>query len=275
MINCVSTSLIANSEYYALQFTSLSNSQTIVFSAPVYVSFFAFLILKEKCGVFQVCVFIFTICGVVLITRPSPIFGEPPGGDKFTSEENVIGSCLALFCSITLAITFVWIRRLRITPTGTVVFYLGIYSTIYGGIFLLAIQYAIGANIRWPTTVYQFAILSLIASLGLIGQFCITMSLKLEEAGLISLVRTIDIVVAFIYQISFFPEQKVMTTSIIGALIVCLSVVISCLNKLRDSKPDLRIFTFFGLGGKPQAATLEPRPSLKVVVTSANVQYKF
>lgn len=98
------------------------------------------------------------------------------------------------------------------------------------------------------------------------------MSLKLEEAGLVSLVRTFDIVMAFIYQTSFFPDQKVMVTSIIGAVIVCLSVVISFFKKLYDSKPNLRIFTIFGLGQSSKAKTSR-RPEIKIIVTPANVIY--
>ena len=62
---------------------------------------------------------------------------------------------------------------------------------------------------------------------GVLGQFCLTVALKVEEAGLVSLARTVDIVMAFVFQIIGLPEEEVDWTSILGAVIVCTAVSLS------------------------------------------------
>lgn len=52
-----------------------------------------------------------------------------------------------------------------------------------------------------------------------------------------SLARTFDIVMAFIYQAAFLDEP-VVWTSILGAMIVCIGVSLSCLKKLYEVRPD-------------------------------------
>ena len=61
--------------YYAFSLIPLADASTIVFSAPVYVSIFACVLIGEKCGAFQVVTITVTIIGVVLISKPTFIFG--------------------------------------------------------------------------------------------------------------------------------------------------------------------------------------------------------
>lgn len=175
----------------------------------------------------------------------------------FTAEENVIGSCLALLASFLFAMIYVLIRKIKQTPVFAIIFWFGLFSVVIGILYLVVMQFVIGIDVRWPYSAHHFGMLALVGVMGVCGELFLTASLKFEEAGLVSLVRTFDIVMAFIYQTSFIPEQKVQLTSIIGAVIVCLSVVISCLKKLYDSKPNLRIFTMFGLGGSKKTNALD------------------
>lgn len=73
---------------------------------------------------------------------------------------------------------------------------------------------------------------------GTFGQLLLTISLKLENAGPVSLARTIDIVMAFVYQICIL-NQHPQISSIIGALIICFGVVMLALRKWYQQKPEL------------------------------------
>src|ERR1700712_2389605 len=77
--------------YYALSYISLSDSSAIAFSAPVFVSVFACVLLKEPCGVFQVVTIFGTLVGVFLIARPSFLFAAADIPDAFSIQDRVTG----------------------------------------------------------------------------------------------------------------------------------------------------------------------------------------
>ena len=65
------------------------------------------------------------------------------------------------------------------------------------------------------------------------------MSLKLEEASLVSLVRTIDIVLAFILQALFLKDEIIDWMSVVGAVIVVIAVVGTITRRMVASNPGL------------------------------------
>lgn len=71
---------------------------------------------------------------------------------------------------------------------------------------------------------------------GVIGQGFLVVALKIEQAGLVSLTRTFDIVMAFIYQITCL-HQEAMLMSVIGAVIITGGCVACGLKKFMDAKP--------------------------------------
>ena len=73
---------------------------------------------------------------------------------------------------------------------------------------------------------------------GVLGQLFLTIALKIEEAGLVSLARTIDIVMAFVFQVAFL-EEVVHWTSGLGAAIVCFGVIAATIRKYLMSKPEI------------------------------------
>lgn len=224
--------------YYALSYMSLADSSTIVFSAPVYVSVIACVVLKEPCGLFQVFTIIITIVGVVLVSRPTFLFGAPAILEAFTPEDNVIGAILSFVASLSMSTTFIWMRKLQKTSTSTVISFFSIFCITFGTIWILIFHFAFGKPVRFPMSFSEIVYCLLNGVCGVLGQFFLVWSLKLEEAGLVSLVRTFDIVMAFIYQIIFL-YQPVVLTSILGALLVCGGVCICCLYKLYQSRPDM------------------------------------
>ena len=62
----------------------------------------------------------------------------------------------------------------------------------------------------------------LIAILGIAGQTFLTKALQIEKAGPVALMRTVDVVLAFIFQFIFFNLAPTMW-SLGGALCVVLS----------------------------------------------------
>lgn len=69
--------------YVAYRMIPFADASTIVYSAPVYVSIFACVLLKEECGAFQTFTIALTIMGVLLISKPTFLFGSDHDMGKF------------------------------------------------------------------------------------------------------------------------------------------------------------------------------------------------
>ena len=229
--------------YVAYRMIPLADASTIVFSAPVYVSVFACIILKEECGFFQTFTIGMTIIGVLLISKPTFLFGS--------DDESVVqvslrmeGTVIAFVSSLCAAATFVMMRRLQKTPSAVVISIFSIVS-IFMGIFVLFIirncfreeAGMLAEGIGIPETNEEIMWVIANGLCGVFGQLCLTVSLKIEEAGLVSLARTIDIVMAFLFQVAFLHSEVVHWTSVVGAVIVCIGVCVSALRRWLRGKP--------------------------------------
>lgn len=229
--------------YVAFRMIPLADAATIVFSAPVFVLLFAWLVLKEECGFFQTFILMFTLLGVVLISRPTFIFGVCDGEEE-DSRMRIEGTIVAVVASIFTALNFILIRKLPKTPAAVIINAFSIIAICCGIFSLLVIRNLvpgqagfIGQNVYAPTSMHEIGCLIGNGVCGVLGQFCLTVALKVEEAGLVSLARTIDIVMAFVFQIIWLPEEEVNWTSILGAVIVCSAVCLSAIKKWLSQRP--------------------------------------
>ena len=219
----------------------LSDATTITAAAPVFVSIVAWIILKEECGIFQVFTVLLTIIGVALVSKPTFIFGEVQG-EKNSLERRAEGSILALMACLTAAGVFIAIRRLQTTP-GLVVINAYCCVSIIGS-FILAVILSFffaastfSGGIGIPTTWKEILYLTLSGFTGVFGQICLTSALKIEEAGLVALARTADIIVAFVFQIVFVKDEIIHWTSYVGAVIVFIAVALTALRRWLRGKP--------------------------------------
>ena len=217
--------------YYALRFVSLSDSSAIVFSAPVLVSIFACVLLKEPCGVFQVMTIFLTLVGVLLISRPTFLGFNSLIPDAFTIEERIIGISLSILCSLSMSYGFISMRKIPKTSTSVVVSFFSLFCVCVGSITLNVTSIVTGEVFATPQSLFDWGLIFANGMCGVIGQSLLVVALKLEEAGLVSLMRTIDIVVAFVYQGIFLPHQPLYWTSILGAVIICSGCVAVALKK--------------------------------------------
>lgn len=220
--------------YLALFYISFSDTQSIQFSAPVYASFFACLFLQEACGIFQVICVVVTLIGVFMISRPTFIFGSTDT-DDFATQDRIIGLSLSVVVSLSMSLTYVSLRKLQKTPTSILISWYSAFNVFVSIVAIMAWYFVSPETLILPTTKMDWMMMILNGCLNVVAQVCLVLSLKLEEAGLVSLMRTFDIVVAFILQISF-SKQSVFWQSIVGAVIVCSGCVSVALKKYISSR---------------------------------------
>lgn len=223
------------SAYTSYRLVPLADASAIIFSAPVFVSIFARILLNEACGIPQILNILLTVIGVMLIAKPTFIFGSIDDGLDTTYQ--LEGTCAALFASLCFALAFVLMRKLQKTPSEVVIFWFAMSSVALGVGVVSAQTIFYDYKPRLPNTAKEISLLFVSGMVGVISQPLLTVALKIEEAGLVSLARTVDVAMAFFFQI-FFLGESVHWTSLLGAIIICCGVVIAILRKWHSERPD-------------------------------------
>lgn len=100
--------------YISYRFIPLGESSAISYTSPVPAAIIARLMLGEDYGWIQAATSIVSLIGVFLISGVIPI-GTPRPDDGHTFTEHIIGYCLAATTAISMAFTFVFLRRCQVT----------------------------------------------------------------------------------------------------------------------------------------------------------------
>ncbi|XP_060950498.1 solute carrier family 35 member G1 [Limanda limanda] len=204
--------------FYAIQQMPLADATVIMFSNPVFTSLLAWIFLKEKCTIWD-CVFtVFTLTGVLLIARPPFLFGQQVRGIEGDYVNHVKGTIAAFAGAIGAAFTFVILRKMG----KSVHYYLSVWYYAVIGLIECLITVTVLGEWKYPYCGRDRWILMLIAVLGIAGQTFLTKALQIEKAAPVALMRTLDVVLAFIFQFIFFNRAPTLW-SLGGALCVVAS----------------------------------------------------
>lgn len=218
--------------FYAVQQMPLADATVIMFSNPVFTSLLAWVFLKEKCTIWD-CVFtVFTLTGVILIARPPFLFGERIRGIEGNYTNHIKGTIAAFAGAIAAACTFVILRKMG----KSVHYYLSVWYYAVIGFVESTITVSVLGEWKIPSCGRDRWMLVLIALLGIVGQTFLTKALQIEKAAPVALMRTIDVVLAFIFQFIFFNRAPTLW-SLGGALCIVVSTSGIAIRKLcRNSR---------------------------------------
>ncbi|CAL8099512.1 unnamed protein product [Orchesella dallaii] len=213
--------------FFGLKYLNIADSIVIGTSAPIFVTFVAFLFLGERCGLIPVFTAILALIGVAIISKPPALTGA-----EDLSENSFIGVLSSFSSMILLTIHYVAIRYIRTLHHALV----NLFFALWGLIECLVVAYAIGV-LEVPKDMREVGLIILTAFLAFFAQTCVTLALKYEQAGPVALVRTSEVVFAFLWQALFLNVQPDMF-SIIGAVLTLSGVVITSLRKMVMSLPE-------------------------------------
>ncbi|XP_038677880.1 solute carrier family 35 member G1 [Scyliorhinus canicula] len=185
--------------FYAIQQMPLADATVIMISNPVFVSIFAWIFLKEKCNWWDPIFIIFTLTGVVLIARPRFIFGSVDSGSEFDYMGRVRGTLAAFAGAICAALALIAIRKMG----KSVNYLISIWYYSMTGIILSVIAVSVTHEWRLPNCGVDRVFLILIGVFGLIGQIFLTKALQIEKAGPVALMKTTEVLMAFLLQYLF------------------------------------------------------------------------
>ncbi|KAM9837937.1 solute carrier family 35 member G1 [Aulostomus maculatus] len=204
--------------FYAVQQMPLADATVIMFSNPVFTSLLAWVFLKERCTIWD-CVFtVFTLTGVILIARPPFLFGGDTRGIEGNYTNHIKGTIAAFAGAIAAAFTFVVLRKMG----KSVHYYLSVWYYAVIGFIECIITVSVLGEWKIPFCGRDRWMLMLIAVLGIAGQTFLTKALQIEKAGPVALMRTVDVVLAFIFQFIFLNRAPTWW-SLGGALCVVAS----------------------------------------------------
>lgn len=211
--------------YYAFRLMPLGDASVIIFSVPVVVAIFARIFLKEPCGLFHYFTLFLTMFGAILITRPPFLFNES------RHDYHFFGPVAAMLSTLFSAAVYILLRALKNIHFSVIMVCFASYSIIQTS----TMAFTIG-NLTWPKRGTERMLFIALGLFSFAGQILLTIAAQLEEAGLIAIARSVDIVFAFAWQIIFFNEIP-SWLSLIGAILVTSSVVLIGLRKWLMNMP--------------------------------------
>lgn len=216
---------------YAVKHMPLADQRVIFYTSPVYTAILGRIFLKESVSRFDVVAIVLSIGGVVLIARPTFLFGSL--GESSSTEQIWVPTLLAVASAICHACSIVLTRKIsKAVGTRVVVFYVA----VVGSVISFAASLISNSGFKFPDCDTYDAVYVLAAgALGYSGQLLVTKALTLEKAAIISLVRTTGIAFSFVLQLivlNVIPDGL----SIGGAILVLLCNVSIFIKKFLDMK---------------------------------------
>ncbi|MFW6201644.1 MAG: DMT family transporter [Gemmatimonadota bacterium] len=194
--------------YYAVVHLPLADATVIQYTNPVFTAAIAAWLLGERVRLVAVGCMGASLVGVVLIARPSFLFG---GGGALDPAAVAIALAGAIFS----AAAYVTVRRLRATEDAlVVVFYFALVSTI--GAVPTTAPVAV-----WPGPLEWLLLLG-VGITTQIAQVYMTRGLHLEPAGRATAIGYLQIVFAGVWGALFFDEIP-DGTGIAGAALIVAS----------------------------------------------------
>lgn len=213
---------------YSIKHMDLADARVIFYTSPIYTAIFGRIFLKESITKFDIVATLLSLIGIVLIARPTFLFGSDSAG----SNQVWFPTLLAVFAAVANALTIIVVRKISQQVEIRVVVF---YFSFIGSIISLCAS-IISGGMKYPDcgthdTLYIIAG----AFIGYVAQLFVTKALQLERASVVALVRTVGIAMAFFLQLIFLGIAPT-GLSIGGAILVLLCNVVIFIKRYYDQK---------------------------------------
>jgi len=229
LLRGISGTTAMNLMNYAVKHMPLADARVIFYISPVFTAILGRIFLKESVSKFDVIAMILSIGGVVLIGRPTFLFGSL--GKNSGSKQVWVPTLLAVGAAIASAASAVLTRKMsqEVGPR-VVVFYFAVVGSIISFVVSLI------SGFKYPDCgTYDSIYMLAIGGLGYFAQVVSSKALAMEKASVVALVSTIGIAFSFILQLVALDVVP-NSMSIGGAILVLLCNVIIFIKKFRDIK---------------------------------------
>ena len=196
--------------YLGIDKVPLGDATVILFTSPVFTTMFAYMFLSESCSIVDGFCGLLSFAGVIIAARPDFIFGERFGHvsvmfhkEKLSHDKKealyLMGIGYVLLGAVFISLYYVLTRKIGQNHDYMVnIFYPSLFGTISIPILMLP-----HSPLMWPVCWKAKLYIVLVGVTGYFGLVLLARSLKLENAGPLTLIRNLDIVYAFVLQYCF------------------------------------------------------------------------
>lgn len=218
VLRAIATGLNVAGRTYAVRYLPIADVTMIASIRPVCVSLLSCIFLKEACGIFEMITLCLVFTGVTLVIQPPFIFGTEHS--EYTPHMMYTALMLIIITAISSAVPIVLrhLRRMHWAALGGSARFITIFEHLSVVLFL-GIQCL-------PECGEERLLVLVLSVIGTLVQTTQTLSLKYEEAHVISLVdNATNIIVSFLLQAVFF-DLSLGPVKLVGALVVLVSVIL-------------------------------------------------
>ena len=218
--------------WFILSQLPLGDATVIIFTAPTFTLLLARCILKEKVSYMTMILLFVSSIGVILVARPTFLGFHADIAPAYEILPRGIVVLIGLIGAVASAATNVIVRKLTNVPAMVTVLWLMMAGILVATPVALAMP-----DSKLPETVGDVVMIVFICLLGFAGQGFKTQGLKWEKAGIGSMMRNLDLVFAFTFQIVVLGEQ-LRSLSVVGALLTLSSSVCMGVLKVRGKRKE-------------------------------------
>lgn len=219
--------------YFSLQYLSLSDAVALTFLVPMVTAFLAFVLLHEKYSILEAICSVFSLAGVVLIAKPTFIFGnesnKETGNDETiessSSEKRILATIVGLIGVCGASSVYIVLRKIGMNAHPLLsVSYFALTCCI---VTFLAILVIPSLTFVLPTNAYQWTLFFIIGFSGFFMQFSLTAGVQRVKAARASLMAYSGMIFAVVWDLTIwhhFPGilSFLGITLIIGNAIIIL-----------------------------------------------------
>ena len=229
--------------WFILSQLPLGDATVIIFTAPTFTLLLARCVLKEKVSYMTMILVFVSSIGVILVARPTFLGFHADIAPAYEILPRGIVVLIGLIGAVASAATNVIVRKLTNVPAMVTVLWLMMAGILVATPVALAMP-----DSKLPETAGDVVMIVFICLLGFAGQGFKTQGLKWEEAGIGSMMRNLDLVCAFTFQIVVLGEQ-LRSLSVVGALLTLSSSVCMGVLKVHGKRKESRDGGGSGGGG--------------------------
>lgn len=198
--------------FYALIHLPLADATVIQYTNPVFTAWLGWLVLGEALSVGEAVLSAAGLLGVLLIARPTFLFGGDMRLDPLATAIGLLGAVFS-------AAAYVSVRKLGRTEHPTIIVFYFTVVTVPASLPGMLLSGAV-----WPT-LPEAVFLAGVGITAVMGQLYLTRGLQLEPAGRATAIGYAQILFAALWGMLFFREFPDVL-SLLGAALVLVSVVV-------------------------------------------------
>ncbi|XP_071479156.1 solute carrier family 35 member G1-like [Diadema antillarum] len=206
---------------YSLLLLDISTAKSLQNLMPLFATTFARICLKESCTIAKTTFSCLGVLGIFLVVQPSAIFGYSSREGEKLASTFAPGVVTAIGTAVFYATSVVLLRKLGQIKVSAqlALFCNGLMMSLVSAIITTILG-------EWRNISCVGDRFYLVAT-GYLGFFelaCLTLALQTENAALVSVLRTSDVLLTFILDVIIF-HTKLNLLTVAGALFIVTSSV--------------------------------------------------